>query len=164
MIAEVLLVMMFGSGPPMHQAQPAPAARPELPLVLQHLATFEMNARQAKAKTSTDGQALASLEKRYTEVSTAVDNWRTAAVSASDGASAQKNLEELSRTAARGLFEFGREARSYIEGRRVSADTKFIALIEERFIDAARALVATEGQDRHKLAANVACRPWGELR
>ncbi len=160
MILEAVLIAISIAIAPGNQSAPQSTAGSPVALVRQHLATLEVSAQQAKAKSDGDPKVLADLQKQYVATSTAVDQWRNAAMAAGE----QVRIEELAKTASRAIVNFGRDARTYVSGRRTSVDARAMPLIEQRLIDAARTLSQSDEQVRQRLAPNLTCRPWEEIR
>lgn len=152
------------------QAGPATSGSNELTssvaAIREHLATSELSARQAKTKAAGDPEKRAALEKQYGDLTATLDNWRAAAAAttAKDWPSAQKRIGELSRSTARAIVEFGRDARRYISGGSASVDSRASSVIEQRLITAASALAQADDAARGKYAATLVLTPWSDIR
>jgi hypothetical protein len=162
-IATLLVPLALTSLLPAAAGRDGDAARIEA--VRQHIATFEMSARQVKQKTDADPQKLSSLEQQYGEAATAVETWRTAAVSVKGSAGdSTKRVEDLARQAARAMADFGRDARGFLTGRPSAVEPRAYARFEERLIEASRALSRADEPTREKVYASLGCRTWSEIR
>ena len=142
-----------------------PADARSVTLVRQHLDTLEAAAGQAKAKGVADAEGLAAVEKEYAETCAAVDSWRTAATSGGETSNvSRKRVDDLSKVAARAVFRFGPQARRYATGKVSGVDPNAAGRLEGRFVDAGQALARADEPTRQKLAANLSCRSWAEIR
>ena len=130
----------------------------------QNIVTVEAAARGAKAKSG-DAQALAVIEKKYADTATALDNWRTAALAATqkEWSSSRKRIEELSLAVARSCAEFGRDARAYPSGAPSAIDPNVVSRTATRFLDAAQVLARSDEDAKKRLAASLVLRPWSEV-
>ena len=161
MVLEALLVAL----PVLVQA---PAANNgdavKVALLQQNIGTVEAAARGAKSKSG-DSQALAAIEKKYAETATALDNWRTAALAATEKewSNSRKRIGDLSSAVARLCAEFGRDARAYPSGLPSAIDSAVVSRTATRFLDAAHVLAGSDEETKQRLGGNLSLRPWSEV-
>jgi hypothetical protein len=133
-------------------------------LLQQNIGAVETAARAAKQQKAGDADALAAIEKKYTETVAVLDGWRAAALGADkDWSNARQQLAGPSTAVAQAFAEFGRDARAPSQGRQSAINSAVVARTADRFLAAGRVLTRSDEDTRNRLAGTLVLRAWSEL-